>query len=400
MSDYNLEEMQSMYTDIMELVRLKQPTLAPDVMRVPVSEYTDQERWEREVELFRTTPMIIAYSCELREPGSYWAMTRVGVPLLLTRLKNGEVRMFINACRHRGAKVAPDGQGSAARLTCLYHAWTYGLDGKLLSIAERNLFGEVDKDCLGLTPLAVEERAGVIWGVLTPGRELDLDEFLGPEMDNLIRKSRLDRMHLVHRMELPAANWKLAIEGYYETYHFKSLHANSFGTFVYPNIMKFDAYGPHSRFLTPALGIEQCDASSLTDLKRFVQIIYTVFPSVEFAFASDTAFTKTGSGQEVVQRLFANHVLPGDSAGESITISRTFVNEDVKGTDREAETLNWAEMTHQTVRDEDYPVVQSIQHTLKSGAQEFFTFGRNEIAIHHLHDTLHGLLENKSTEAR
>src|SRR5687767_3939661 len=113
MSDYNLDEMQSLYGELMELVRRKQPTLAPDVMRLPVREYTDLGRWAREVELFRTIPLVVAFSSELSEPGSYWAMTRVGVPILLTRLKNGEVRMFINACRHRGAKVAREEHGTA-----------------------------------------------------------------------------------------------------------------------------------------------------------------------------------------------------------------------------------------------------------------------------------------------
>ena len=340
--------------------------------------------------MFRTTPLVIAFSSELSEPGSYWAKTMVGVPVLLTRQKSGEVRMFINACRHRGAKVAPEGQGAGSRLTCIYHAWTYGLDGKLIGIANRNIFGEVDKACLGLKELAVEERDGLIWGVLTPGVDLDLDTFLGAEMNVMIRKGRFDRFQIVNRMELKAANWKLATEGYAESYHFASLHAKSFGSFVYPNVLKFDSFGLHTRFLTPALGIEKCDPTSLSELKRFVQIAYTLFPSMEFAFASDTAFTASADKERpLIERLFVNQVLPGDSPDKSITISRTMVSEDVRGTEREAETENWSQMTHQTVRDEDYPVVQSTQETLKSGAQEFLIFGRNEIAIHHLHNSLH-----------
>ncbi|WP_176599160.1 MULTISPECIES: aromatic ring-hydroxylating oxygenase subunit alpha [Sphingobium] len=397
MSDLTYAEMRSLYDDLMELVRLKQPTMAPDVKRLPVTEYTDPDRWQREVKLFRTTPLVIAFSTELSEPGSYWARTMVGVPILLTRQKNGEVRMFLNACRHRGAKVAAEGQGTAARLTCIYHAWSYGLDGKLLSIAERNLFGDVDKACLGLTELAVEERDGLIWGMLTPGLALDLDDFLGPDMDAMIRKSRFDRFHIVDRMDLSAANWKLASEGYAESYHFISLHAKSFGTFVYPNILKFDSFGLHTRYLTPALGIENCDPTSMDDLKRFVQIAYTLFPSMEFAFASDTAFTDHGGGDRAItERLFVNQVLPGDSPDKSITLSRTMVTEGGLAPDREAETRNWAKMTHQTVRDEDYPVVQSSQDTLDCGAQEYFTFGRNEIALHHFHDTLHRLLDEES----
>lgn len=128
---------------------------------------------------------MLAFSTEFPEPGSYWAMTRVDVPMILTRLKYGEVRQFINACRHRGPKVIDEGQGKQPRFTCVHHAWTYGLDGKLLALPESRIFGDIDKNCYGLTELAVEERAGLNWGILTPGLGLDLDKFLGPEMDQL-----------------------------------------------------------------------------------------------------------------------------------------------------------------------------------------------------------------------
>lgn len=105
-------ELRSYYDELMELIARKEPTLAPDILKVPVTDYTDRERWEREVKLLRTTPMMLALSSELPEPGSYWAMTRLGVPMLLTRLKSGEVRLFINACRHRGAKVVEEGKGN------------------------------------------------------------------------------------------------------------------------------------------------------------------------------------------------------------------------------------------------------------------------------------------------
>jgi nitrite reductase/ring-hydroxylating ferredoxin subunit len=397
MGSISHEEMQGYYEDLMELVRKKAPTLAPDVMYLPVTEYTDEERWNREVEMFRTTPMVIAFSTEMPNPGSYWAKTLIGVPILVTRQKGGEVRMFVNACRHRGAKVAADGMGTAARLTCLYHAWTYGLDGKLLAIAERDIFGEVDKSCLGLQELAVEERAGLIWGVLTPGITLDLDAFLGPEMDRMIRASDFQDFYVVERREVPAANWKLASEGYAETYHFTSLHAKSFGTFVIPNVLKFDAYGLHTRFMTPALGIEDCDTGSLSELQRFIQIAYTVFPSMEFSFASDTAFTENVEKETTpALRVFVNQVLPGESPDKSITISRTMVTAPGLTDDRIAETKNWAVLTHATVRDEDYPMVETTQQTLKSKAQDHFVFGRNEIAVQHIHKNVHKVLEKMS----
>lgn len=398
MIGFEHSELRSRYDALITLIGQKSPTLAPDIFKVPVSDYTDRDRWEREVQLLRTTPMILALSQELPEPGSYWSMTRLGVPMLLVRQKSGEVRLFINACRHRGAKVVEEGQGKQPRFTCIYHAWTYGLDGRLLALPENDIFGNVDKACYGLTELAVEERFGLIWGMLTPDLPLDLDDFLGAEMASLLAKCGLERFRVVNLLEVPAANWKLAFEGYCETYHFTSLHAKSFGSFVIPNVLKFEPLQKHYEVVSPVLGIEeQCDPSSIDDLKRYVQVGFTVFPTTFFTFASDTAFSdeRQAAGAKPVERIFINQILPGESPDKSVTISRTVVSADFRGTRMEEEILNWSNITHGTVQEEDYPVVSSIQETLHSGAQEYFTFGRNEMVIHHFHRELRRALGDK-----
>ncbi|MEJ7935816.1 aromatic ring-hydroxylating dioxygenase subunit alpha [Sphingobium sp. AN558] len=399
MSKYSDAELYANYQDILDLVKRKDLTMADEIYKIPVSEYADRGIWEREVKLVRRTPMMLGFSCDLPEPGSYWAMTRVGVPLLLTRLKTGEVRLFINACRHRGVKVANEGQGKQPRFTCLYHAWTYGLDGSLLALPENRIFGDVDKCDYGLIELAVEERAGIIWGVLTPGVALDLDDFLGEELDAMLRKEGFERFHSVELVELPAANWKITYEGNGESYHFASLHAKSFASFTYPNILHNTKLGKHSLNMTPVVGIEKCDPSSRADLERFVQRSYMLFPGTVCSFASDTAFGERDSKSEVVSRIFMNHVLPGDSPETSITISRTLVSAPFVGTPIEEETRIWARSSHETVRLEDYPVVQSAQDTVHSGGQDYFTFGRNEIALHHFHDALHEALKDEALDA-
>lgn len=392
MNGFSDSELYSNFEGIFELIQRREPTMAPDIFKVPVSDYTDRDRWEREVQLFRSTPMLLGFSCDLPEPGSYWAMTRLGIPLILTRLKSGEVRLLINACRHRGAKVVEEGRGQQPRFSCIYHAWTYGLDGKLLGIACNNLFGDVNKDEYGLTELAVEERNGVIWGILTPGVPLNLDDFLGEELDRMLCNGDIARFHSVELVELPAANWKITFEGNCESYHFASLHAKSFASFTYPNIMRSKKLGQHIWNTTPVVGIEECDPTSRADLERYVQLSYLLFPSTILSFASDTAFGERDQDAQVVSRIFMNQVLPGDAPDKSITISRTMVSAPFLGTPIEESTRAWARSSHETVRTEDYPVVESIQATSMSGAQDFFTFGRNEISIHHFHDTLHQAL--------
>ena len=79
---------------------------------------------------FFDTPQVIGFAGEIQAPGSYLATEVMGIPVLLTRDELGTLRAFINACAHKGAKVA-DGRGARLKLTCKFHGWTYGLDGGL-----------------------------------------------------------------------------------------------------------------------------------------------------------------------------------------------------------------------------------------------------------------------------
>lgn len=113
-------------------------TQAPRVASRPSSIYTDEALFAREKEqLFRRAPLLLAASCELRNPGDCKVMDVVGVPLLIVRGQDGVVRTFLNACTHRGARLMRE-CGRAARLTCPYHAWSFRLDGSLLGVAARD----------------------------------------------------------------------------------------------------------------------------------------------------------------------------------------------------------------------------------------------------------------------
>lgn len=147
-------------------------------MTVPTSSYTDPDQWAAEVDLiFKRLPLMLALTCEMPKPGDYKAMDAVGLPVLITRGKDGVARAFLNVCSHRGAPVARDGHGHCARFTCIYHGWTYGPDGRLIGVADPGKFGTVDKASLGLRELPCEERAGMIFVVLTPGEAIDLDDY-------------------------------------------------------------------------------------------------------------------------------------------------------------------------------------------------------------------------------
>ena len=80
---------------------------ADEIVRIPASAYTDPELFELEKQrIFRRLPLMVAPSCELPNPGDFKAMDICGVPLLLSRQKDGSMGAFLNMCTHRGNPVA------------------------------------------------------------------------------------------------------------------------------------------------------------------------------------------------------------------------------------------------------------------------------------------------------
>ena len=199
------------------------PSQEADVMRVPVEHYLDPQRWQAEVDMFRRTPLMLALGGELRGPNSYKAMSVLDVPVLITRGAAGEVRAFVNQCSHRGAIVVPDGIGTARRFACPYHNWTYDPKGDLVGVTDREFFGDIDASCMGLTPLPVAERAGLIFVVITPGVPMDIDAHLCG-YDQVLDFFGFGDWHLISQREVAGPNWKIAYDGYLDFYHLPFLH--------------------------------------------------------------------------------------------------------------------------------------------------------------------------------
>ena len=98
---------------------------------LPYRWYTDPELLEQErTRLFASAWQYAGHSGELAKPGSYLTLRAGEIPLVVVRDRDGTLRAFVNVCRHRGAEVVK-GSGTCSTLQCHYHAWTYGLDGKL-----------------------------------------------------------------------------------------------------------------------------------------------------------------------------------------------------------------------------------------------------------------------------
>src|SRR5216683_1333446 len=134
---------------------------AEDVKYIPVENYVDPVRWHREMDaIFKRLPLLLAFTCEMREPGDHKSLDVVGVPVLIVRGQDGLLRAFIGVCSHRGTVLTEEGKGRCEQFTCPYHGWTYNDRGALVGVAGRRKFGDIETASRGLTLLPSVERAG------------------------------------------------------------------------------------------------------------------------------------------------------------------------------------------------------------------------------------------------
>ena len=342
--------------------------LGDTVWREPVENYHSQERFDAEIALLRRRPVPFCPSAGLPETGSYIARKAAGTPLVVVRGRDGKVRAFINACRHRGMQVA-SGSGCSRAFVCPYHAWTYGLEGKLKAIRGPEAFPEVNIEDHGLTEVSAQEKGGLVY-VMQEGKinsqmlENNLDYFT-PEQEMFQEAEATNK-----------ANWKLITETLLEGYHIKSLHKTTFYPYGLDNVNLVETYGANARVTFPFRRIEKLRAIP-SDERRADGMLTTV--NHVFPNASISALSKH-SNLTIMEPLSPNstqmviYLMTTRLATEnSISI------EDAK---RDAMFVN------ESGQDEDLAAACSIQETVTAQGNSHLTFGLFEKAIVNFHSNL------------
>lgn len=356
--------------------------LEADVKRIPSTNYYDADRWQVEMDrIFRRLPLVLGFSAELTEPNSYKALDAMGTPVLLVRGADGVVRSFVNMCSHRGAQVVEQGCGTSRRFSCPYHAWVYDTQGALVGMLDKENFGDIDMSCHGLTPLPVAERAGIVFGGVTPGMHFDVDEFLCG-YGELLEHLDFANCTFVGKQSVGGPNWKLAYDGYLDFYHLPILHKDTFGP-TYNNKTINDAWGPHQRNVQPDeryLALAELPEDEWSTAKM-VSGVWTIFPHVSVA-----SFDAGG-------KLYMVSVLyPGDTPGTSTTTQYFLAVGDRPDDERMAVIDKQMDFLMHVVRDEDYYTGNRIQQAVQTGAKSEFVFGRNEGPCQRFHDWVEQLI--------
>ena len=174
--------------------------------------------------------ILAGHVSQVPKKGDYF-LFRIGVEQIIVIRENAtSVRAFFNVCRHRGSTLCSANSGNAPRLVCPYHAWTYGLDGKL--IAARLMPDDFDKADNGLFACHIRVFHGLIFINMSEGEPDDFDTTFG-DMGPILDYHGIADARIAHRGSYPTtANWKLVVENFFECYHcvpshpeFCSMHA-------------------------------------------------------------------------------------------------------------------------------------------------------------------------------
>lgn len=348
--------------------------MEPELLRNPVSHYADPQRLALEQSiLFREFPIIVGHVSQLASAGDFFTHDETGVPILVTRTRRGAVKAFMNVCRHRGARIVTETGGNATTFSCPYHAWTYDLEGQLRGLRQPAGFADLDKGEHGLVELPAFERCGLIW--VRPSvseAPISIDAWLAPMAEQL---ASIDMASLVvHRAWSVELNmgWRIALEGFQESYHFCSAHKQTACSTYLDNQSVFVDHYPHVRHAVPlAQTVElQERAESEWDYRATYMDQNYLFPCNFLQVMTDHVFVHsvipTGPGKSVFKCI----MLVPDAADLSAEL--------------QAKKARYWEANYNVVRTvfgEDFAIGEGIQQGLTTGVNEHFVIGQFEAGI-------------------
>ena len=201
--------------------------LSPDAasalfrMQIPTDRYTSSEFVARERQaIWMRVWQVVGREDEFVAAGAFKEYRIFDQSFVVMRGKDGGLRGFVNACRHRGNPLFT-GQGHAKqRIVCQYHLWSYDQQGALRGCSKP----EIDKDAYGLLEVRVDTFAGFVF--LNPDPDAaPLRDFLGEDVIGILEPYHLDQMTTMLDVREPLdCNWKVVMDAFEEGYHVSGIH--------------------------------------------------------------------------------------------------------------------------------------------------------------------------------
>ncbi|AIN84641.1 MULTISPECIES: aromatic ring-hydroxylating oxygenase subunit alpha [Brucella] len=184
--------------------------------------YTDPDYYKLDLEnIFYKDWLFVGHDCELPKTGSYMTVQIGAYPVIIVRDAQGGIRAFHNSCRHRGSRICSAEKGTAAKLVCPYHQWTYELDGRLLFA--RQVGPDFKPADYGLKPVHCETVAGYIY-ICVAEEAPDFAAFRNLVEPYLAPHNLKDAKVAFESSIIEKGNWKLVWENNRECYHCAANH--------------------------------------------------------------------------------------------------------------------------------------------------------------------------------
>jgi phenylpropionate dioxygenase-like ring-hydroxylating dioxygenase large terminal subunit len=225
--------------------------LLEEAWTLPAEAYTSTAVYGRERQtIFAREWLCAGRVDQLPEPGDYFTLDLLEEKLVVARDAQGEIRVLSRICRHRAAEIV-SGSGHARSFSCPYHAWTYGLDGRLIGAPHMEGARGFDRSECRLPQLRSEIWEGWIFVNFDPDAAP-----LGPRLASLSKY--LARHRMADRVAIETAvfdspfNWKVLVDNFMEAYHHIAIHRDTLEP-LFPALRSHvpDNDGPYSVLVMP-----------------------------------------------------------------------------------------------------------------------------------------------------
>ena len=253
--------------------------------QIDIERYTSKVRIEEEkATIFKNFPIVVGAAGALKNPGDYLLHDLTDMPIMAVKGKDGEIRAFLNMCRHRGVRLLEEQEGHIKRnIVCPYHAWSYDTAGCLKGIFHPQGFNNVSADTHSLIELECAVRLGMIFVVPNPEMKgkVDIDQWLS-EVYSITEGFDFGALEPYQkRTGEKACNWKLLVDGGLEGYHFKIAHAKTIGPYFLDNMSVNEENKLHSSIVFPKKAMKKIADMPREEweIRKYANILIHIFPS-------------------------------------------------------------------------------------------------------------------------
>ncbi len=336
------------------------------------AKFLDIERQQ----IFHRSWQFLCHEEKLSEAGSYVSMSIEGQSVVAIRNGDGGLAAFYNVCKHRGHELL-FGEGKTKRVTCPYHAWTYDLDGGLVTAPRSEHLEDFNQKEICLDKVRIEIFCHLVFVNLDPNA-ISLAQQSGNLASEIMQYvPDLAKLTFAHRLTYRVkANWKSVVDNFLECYHCPVAH-KGFSSMIDMDTYKVKTHGIYSSHMAKAKQGEN-KAYNIADATVTDHAVWFLWPNL-------TLMRYPGRGNFMVWRFCP---INAEETWEEFD----FFLETTEPNEAEKEAIKFID---EVLQPEDISLVESVQRGMNTPAFNSGRYmvdvegsGASEHAVHHFHGLL------------